>query len=44
VVPQDADELHLPRARFHAALAERFSAADDVLPIYVRLPDVEVRA
>jgi tRNA threonylcarbamoyladenosine biosynthesis protein TsaB len=44
VVPEDADELHLPRARFHAALAERFSAADDVLPIYVRLPDVEVRA
>ena len=26
------DELHLPRARFHAALAERFGAAEDVLP------------
>jgi tRNA threonylcarbamoyladenosine biosynthesis protein TsaB len=44
VVPPDEDELHLPRARFHAALAERFGAPDDVLPIYVRLPDVEVRA
>jgi tRNA threonylcarbamoyladenosine biosynthesis protein TsaB len=43
VVPPDTDELHLPRARFHAALAERFGAPDDVLPIYVRLPDVEVR-
>jgi tRNA threonylcarbamoyladenosine biosynthesis protein TsaB len=43
VVPPDEDELHLPRARFHAALAERFGAPDDVLPIYVRLPDVEVR-
>ena len=44
VVPPDEDELHLPRARFHVALAERFGAPDDVLPIYVRLPDVEVRA
>ncbi len=44
VVPSDEDELHLPRARFHAALAEDFGAAEDVLPIYVRAPDVEVRA
>jgi tRNA threonylcarbamoyladenosine biosynthesis protein TsaB len=44
VVPPDGDELHLPLARFHAALAERFGAPDDVLPIYVRPPDVEVRA
>jgi tRNA threonylcarbamoyladenosine biosynthesis protein TsaB len=44
VVPPDDDQLHLPRARFHALLAERFEAPDDVLPIYVRLPDVEVRA
>jgi tRNA threonylcarbamoyladenosine biosynthesis protein TsaB len=44
VVPPDNDQLHLPRARFHAALAERFEAPDDVLPIYVRPPDVEVRA
>jgi tRNA threonylcarbamoyladenosine biosynthesis protein TsaB len=44
VVPADDDQLHLPRARFHALLAERFEAPDDVLPIYVRLPDVEVRA
>jgi len=44
VVPPDDDQLHLPRARFHALLAERFEAPDDVLPIYVRPPDVEVRA
>ncbi len=44
VIPPDDDELHLPRARFHAALAESFGAPEDVVPIYVRAPDVEVRA
>lgn len=44
VVPPDDDQLHLPRARFHAVLADGFGAPDDVVPIYVRLPDVEVRA
>lgn len=44
VIPADDDELHLPRARFHAALAHDFGAPEDVVPIYVRLPDVEVRA
>lgn len=44
VIPPDDDELHLPRARFHAALAAGFGAPEDVAPIYVRPPDVEVRA
>ena len=41
VVPPDADERHLPRARFHAALARHFGAPDLVEPVYVRVPDAE---
>lgn len=42
-VPPDDDERHLPRARFHAALAADFGPAELVEPLYVRLPDaVEV--
>jgi tRNA threonylcarbamoyladenosine biosynthesis protein TsaB len=44
VIPPDGDSLHLPRARFHTALAHDFGAPDEVVPIYVRVPDVEVRA
>jgi len=40
-IPPDADERHLPRARFHAALAERFGPADEVEPQYLRLPDAD---
>jgi tRNA threonylcarbamoyladenosine biosynthesis protein TsaB len=40
-VPPDSDERHLPRARFHAALARDFGAADDVEPQYLRVPDAE---
>jgi tRNA threonylcarbamoyl adenosine modification protein YeaZ len=40
IVPPDEDEVHLPRARFHASLARDFGAPDAVLPIYVRVPDV----
>ena len=40
-VPQDDDERHLPRARFHAALAHDFGPAELVEPIYVRLPDAK---
>ena len=43
-VPPDEDDVHLPRARFHAALAESFGDPEDVLPIYVRQPDVELKA
>lgn len=43
VVPADEDERHLPRARFHAELAEDFGPVELVEPLYVRLPDaVEV--
>jgi tRNA threonylcarbamoyladenosine biosynthesis protein TsaB len=38
-IPPDEDERHLPRARFHAALAHDFGPAELVEPIYVRSPD-----
>ena len=42
-VPPDDDERHLPRARFHAALARDFGPVELVEPLYVRVPDaVEV--
>jgi tRNA threonylcarbamoyladenosine biosynthesis protein TsaB len=44
VVPPDEDERHLPLGRLHALLARDFGAPEDVLPIYVRVPDVEARA
>lgn len=40
-VPPDESELHLPRARFHAALAGDFGAPDLVEPMYLRIPDVD---
>lgn len=43
-VPPDESELHLPRARFHAALAQDFGPAEGVEPIYLRVPDAERRA
>jgi tRNA threonylcarbamoyladenosine biosynthesis protein TsaB len=42
VVPPDDEDVHLPLARLHAALAADFGPPEAVLPIYVRLPDVEV--
>lgn len=44
VVPPDEDPRHVPWARLHAALAEDFEAPEAVTPIYVRVPDVEVRS
>ncbi|MDX6478011.1 MAG: tRNA threonylcarbamoyladenosine biosynthesis protein TsaB [Gaiellaceae bacterium] len=41
VVPPDDDERHVPRARFHAALASSFGPAELVEPIYVRVPDAD---
>jgi tRNA threonylcarbamoyladenosine biosynthesis protein TsaB len=38
-IPPGDDERHLPRARFHAALAREFGPAERVEPIYVRSPD-----
>jgi tRNA threonylcarbamoyladenosine biosynthesis protein TsaB len=43
VVPPDEDDVHVPRARFHVFLARDFGPAENVLPIYVRAPDVEER-
>ena len=40
-VPPDADERHLPRARFHAQLARDFRPAEEVEPLYLRLPDAD---
>ncbi len=40
-VPPDGDERHLPRARFHAALARDFGPAEAVEPLYLRVPDAD---
>jgi tRNA threonylcarbamoyladenosine biosynthesis protein TsaB len=40
-VPPDDDERHVPRARFHAALARDFGPAESVEPLYLRIPDAE---
>lgn len=44
VVPAEGDERHLPRARFHAALARDYGEAELVEPLYVRLPDAVERS
>lgn len=41
VVPPDDDERHLPRARFHAALAAEAGPVDELEPLYLRIPDVD---
>jgi tRNA threonylcarbamoyladenosine biosynthesis protein TsaB len=40
-IPPDDDPRHLPRARFHAALARDFGPPDAVEPLYVRIPDAD---
>ena len=40
-VPPDDDERHLPRARFHAALAGEPGAVDELEPLYLRAPDAD---
>jgi tRNA threonylcarbamoyladenosine biosynthesis protein TsaB len=40
-VPVDDDPRHVPWARYHAALAANFGAAELAEPIYLRLPDAE---
>jgi tRNA threonylcarbamoyladenosine biosynthesis protein TsaB len=40
-IPPDGDERHLPRARFHALLADRFEPAEQVEPLYLRVPDAD---
>jgi tRNA threonylcarbamoyladenosine biosynthesis protein TsaB len=44
VVPPDGDERHLPRARFHAALAGELGAVDEIEPLYLRVPDAKKSA
>jgi len=41
VVPPDEDERHLPRARFHAALAGEPGPVDELEPLYLRIPDAD---
>jgi tRNA threonylcarbamoyl adenosine modification protein YeaZ len=40
-IPPDSDERHIPRARFHAALASDFGPAEQVEPLYLRVPDAD---
>ena len=40
-VPPDDDERHLPRARFHAALAGEVGSVEEIEPLYLRVPDVD---
>lgn len=41
VVPADGDDAHVPWARHHARLADRFGPAELVQPLYLRIPDAE---
>jgi tRNA threonylcarbamoyl adenosine modification protein YeaZ len=41
VVLPDDDERHVPRARFHAALAGEPGPVDELEPLYLRVPDAE---
>jgi tRNA threonylcarbamoyladenosine biosynthesis protein TsaB len=41
LVPDDADERHLPRARFHAVLAGAVGPIEAIEPLYLRVPDAE---
>jgi tRNA threonylcarbamoyladenosine biosynthesis protein TsaB len=41
VVPPDEDERHLPRARFHVALAGEPGPVDGLEPLYLRVPDAD---
>ena len=44
VIPPDDDERHRPRARYHAELAKAFGPADEIEPLYLRVPDAEQKA
>jgi tRNA threonylcarbamoyladenosine biosynthesis protein TsaB len=41
LIPPDQDDRHVPRARFHAALAGEFGPAEAVEPMYLRVPDAD---
>jgi tRNA threonylcarbamoyl adenosine modification protein YeaZ len=40
-VPPDESDLHVPRASIHVRLAGDFGPADEIEPVYVRVPDAE---
>jgi tRNA threonylcarbamoyladenosine biosynthesis protein TsaB len=40
-VPLDEDERHLPRARFHVALAPDPGPVEEIEPLYLRVPDAD---
>jgi len=40
-IPPDGDERHLPRARFHVALAHDFGPVEAIEPLYLRAPDAK---
>jgi tRNA threonylcarbamoyladenosine biosynthesis protein TsaB len=40
-IPPDGDQRHLPRARFHAALAKDFGPVEALAPLYLRVPDAD---
>jgi tRNA threonylcarbamoyladenosine biosynthesis protein TsaB len=40
-IPPDEDERHVPHARFHAQLARDFGPAEEVEPMYLRVPDAD---
>jgi tRNA threonylcarbamoyladenosine biosynthesis protein TsaB len=42
VVPADDDDVHVPHARLHAALATSYGPVAEIEPLYVRVPDAEV--
>jgi tRNA A37 threonylcarbamoyladenosine modification protein TsaB len=44
VIPPDGDERHRPSARFHAQLARSFGKAEEIEPLYLRIPDAEKTA
>jgi tRNA threonylcarbamoyladenosine biosynthesis protein TsaB len=43
VIPPDESDQHVPRARFHALLARDFGPAEEIEPLYLRIPDAERR-
>ena len=43
VVPPEGEDVHVPWARLHVSLAPRFGPVEDVVPIYVRAPDVKMK-
>ncbi len=40
-VPPDESDAHVPLARFHALLARDFGPAEQVEPVYLRVPDAD---